>query len=441
MRRIRQLSILILILTSLFLLVACKPKTYTVTLIYQNQTKELSFKEGEIFKGEEIKIDGYVFIGWLDAENKRVTNYQVNQNITFVGKYIKEGTTYKINYELNGGELPDEYPVEYTIGDEITLPNPYGFGDMTFLGWYVNDEMISSITKTTYGNLNLVAKWDDKNVYYELNYELDGGTLEEGYKTRYVEGSIYVLPIPTKDGYLFKGWYTDSEYQNRIKKITKEDKQSYTLYARFEERIRENMYISFLGDSITTYAGYIPDGFATYYPTPGCDVDSVEKTWWHQVVAKTGYKLLVNNSYSGTQVSGGTNFGNSYDRLKYLSKDGIDPDIIVIHMGTNDFTHGVNVTKFKSAYGAMIDKIKEEYDDVEIYIINLPYNKYAQSFVSPREKYNVALKELSEEKNVELIDITEGINKNNVHLYMFAGAHPNYAGMTYMADIIWKRIL
>ena len=89
----------------------------------------------------------------------------------------------------------------------------------------------------------------------------------------------------------------------------------------------------------------------------------------------------------------------------------------------------------------MIDKIKEEYDDVEIYIINLPYNKYATSFVSPREKYNVALQELSEEKNVELIDITAGINKNNVHLYMFAGAHPNYAGMTYMADIIWKKII
>ncbi len=441
MRRIKQLSISLLIIVCLFLLVSCKPKTYEVSLVYQNNIEKIKVEEGSIFNYGEIPVEGYVFVGWYDVLGNKVADYQVNSNVTFTGKYIKEGTVYNISYELNGGSLPDEYPTEYVVGSQISLVNPYGFGDMTFLGWYNQDELITNISSTTFGNLTLVARWDDRNVYYELNYHLDGGVLEEGYSTKYVEGTIYQLPLPTKDGYLFKGWYTDSEYQNRIKKITKEDKQSYDLYAKFEERVRENMYISFLGDSITTFQGYIPDGFATYYPTAGCDVDSVEKTWWYQVVQKTGYKLLVNNSYSGTQVSGGTNYGNSYDRLKYLSKDGIDPDIVIIHMGTNDFTHGVNVTKFKSSYSAMIDKIREEYDDVEIYIINLPYNKYATSFISPREKYNVALQEISEEKNVELIDITEGINKYNVHEYMFAGAHPSYKGMTYMANIIWKKVL
>lgn len=441
MRRIKQLSITLLMLTSLFVLVACKPKTYTVTLICQDKIEEVEVLEGEMFNQAGISLEGYVFVGWFDTQGNKVTEHQVNSNVTFRGKYIKEGTIYQITYELNGGALPDEYPTEYEVGTSVALANPYGFGDMTFLGWYIGDVLVTELASDSYGDITLVAKWDDKNVYYDLTYHLDGGVLEEGYALRYVEGTIYQLPIPTKDGYLFKGWYTDKDYQNRIKKITKEDAQSFDLYAKFEERIRENMYISFLGDSITTYLGYIPDGFATYYPTAGCDVDSVEKTWWYQVVEKSGYNLLVNNSFSGTQVSGGTNYGNSYDRLKYLSKDGIDPDIIVIHMGTNDLTHGVNVTKFKSSYCAMIDKIKEEYDDVEIFIINLPYNKYATSFISPREKYNAALQEISEEKGVELIDITEGIDRYNVHEYMFAGAHPSYKGMTYMADIIWKRIL
>lgn len=442
MKKINILGIVFLMLLLIFSVSACKkePIKHKVNLIVRTDFLSLEVEDGSTFIHPGVEVDGYVFVGWYDANNNKIDSIVVDKNITLTGKYIKAGTKYNISYILNGGEMPEEYPTEYVVGTKTQLVNPNGFGKMQFIGWYVNEEEVTDISEQTFGNIELVAKWIDENVYHTLEYHLDGGRIDESYKERYIEGSSYKLPIPKKDGHLFKGWYTDALYQNRIKTITKEDTSDYKLYAKFVENTKENIYISFLGDSITTYAGYIPEGFATYYPTGGCDVDSVEKTWWYQLVEKTGYNLLMNNSYSGSFVSSGANLGNSYDRLKYLEKDGIDPDIIVINMGTNDLTHGVGVEKFKSAYQSMINKIKEEYDDVEIYVCNLPYNKYGINFVKTREKYNVALEELCLENNLELIDLTEAITLNNVHLMMFAGAHPSYEGMCVIAEEAWKKM-
>lgn len=444
------LNLCLIMIFTIFVLCSCnKPDdsgnsqvaVYELTLEYLHNV-EIEKVEVENEFTLPIKEEaGYVFIGWFDKDGIEYESIIVKENKSFKALYIKEGTTYSITYDPGKGSMPDEYISEYIIGEETNLPRPNSFGNMEFLGWYLNDELVESISSKTYGDLELVAKWNDYNTYYNIEYNLDGGEFTEEVITTYIDGTNYTLPIPKKEGYLFKGWYLEETFETRIKKITKETNKDYLLFAKFVERTRENIYISFLGDSITTYEGYIPSGFPTYYPTQGCDVDSVEKTWWHQVVTKSQSNLLVNNSCSGSLVTSGSNYANSMDRIKLLEKDGIDPDIVVIFMGTNDFTRSVNVTKFKTAYSQMIDKIKEEYDDVEIFIINLPYNKYGPSFVSIREKYNVALEEISIEKNVELIDLTEVITKANVDSMMFAGAHPSYLGMCTIANLVWKRIL
>lgn len=59
-----------------------------------------------------------------------------------------------------------------------------------------------------------------------------------------------------------------------------------------------NVFI--LGDSYSTFAGHIPEGYAPYYPHEDIDVDCVEKTWWHRMLSETTSELLLNNSWSGT---------------------------------------------------------------------------------------------------------------------------------------------
>ena len=63
--------------------------------------------------------------------------------------------------------------------------------------------------------------------------------------------------------------------------------------------------VMIFGDSYSTFAGYIPEGYAVYYSgkreTPP-DVSDVTKTWWHQVISETGSTLVQNNSWSGSTI-------------------------------------------------------------------------------------------------------------------------------------------
>lgn len=63
-----------------------------------------------------------------------------------------------------------------------------------------------------------------------------------------------------------------------------------------------NVFI--LGDSYSTFEGFIPEGYDAYYfPTGGdTDVRDVKQTWWHQLLEETSSNLLLNSSYSGTTI-------------------------------------------------------------------------------------------------------------------------------------------
>ena len=60
-----------------------------------------------------------------------------------------------------------------------------------------------------------------------------------------------------------------------------------------------------LGDSYSTFEGYIPSGYAAYYISAGretTDVTRVEETWWYTLMQEEGYELVRNDSWSGSTV-------------------------------------------------------------------------------------------------------------------------------------------
>lgn len=61
--------------------------------------------------------------------------------------------------------------------------------------------------------------------------------------------------------------------------------------------------VMIFGDSYSTFAGYIPEGYAVYYSGADCDntdVRRVEETWWHRVCSDLQLNLVRNDSWSGS---------------------------------------------------------------------------------------------------------------------------------------------
>lgn len=116
----------------------------------------------------------------------------------------------------------------------------------------------------------------------------------------------------------------------------------------------ENVVI--LGDSYSTFDGYIPKGNASWYftyPSGDCDVISVSQTWWTLFSEATGSHILLNESWSGSTIC---NTGyNASDcstwsfiaRMENLFSQNVQPDLILIFGGTNDSWAGVPLGDFK----------------------------------------------------------------------------------------------
>lgn len=104
--------------------------------------------------------------------------------------------------------------------------------------------------------------------------------------------------------------------------------------------------VAILGDSYSTFAGWVPEGHHIYYPTEGIpDVRSVRDTWWRLLLEETGMRLLMNDSFSGATVSTSVRpehtaadaFVSRMKRsLSHAGVGGERPDVILLFGGTND---------------------------------------------------------------------------------------------------------
>lgn len=146
--------------------------------------------------------------------------------------------------------------------------------------------------------------------------------------------------------------------------------------------------ISILGDSYSTYENYLqPDTNAVWYfkkSNPNNDVTCVSQTWWYKYIKENGYKLCVNNSFSGATICNtGYNKKDFSDRSFITRMKNLGcPDVIFIFGGTNDSWAGAPIGEYKysdwskedlysfrPAMAYMLEHMKYRYPNVEIYFI------------------------------------------------------------------------
>lgn len=184
--------------------------------------------------------------------------------------------------------------------------------------------------------------------------------------------------------------------------------------------------VSILGDSYSTYKGYIPENYAPFYPDANNDVKDVEQMWWSLYIDAKGYQLEKNDSWGGTTICG-TGYGRmDSSRSAFTSRvDQLgDPDIIFIFGGTNDAWAGSPIgeyqysdwTKedcksFRPALACLLDMLMKRYPDAEIYsILNSEL----------REEINESSREICKHYGIQLIELHD-IEKQN--------GHPSVKGM------------
>ncbi|MDO4963115.1 MAG: InlB B-repeat-containing protein [bacterium] len=168
---------------------------------------------------------GYTFTGWstttdgdVEYEDKAtVNNLTSGAEITLYA--VWKANTYKIVFNANGGEgtaMDDIANVAY--GEEITLPtSTYTKTGNDFYGWslvstdseatYEDGEKVSNLTSEDGKTVTLYAIYGLHQ--YTITFDSDGGSEQSEIKKSY--GLEITLPIPTKEGYTFEGWYNDSE--------------------------------------------------------------------------------------------------------------------------------------------------------------------------------------------------------------------------------------
>jgi len=194
--------------------------------------------------------------------------------------------------------------------------------------------------------------------------------------------------------------------------------------------------VSILGDSYSTYENFVTPATNElwYYaqnPDAKTDVESVRQTWWHQVIRENGWRLCVNNSYSGATISYTGYDGNDYSARSFNTRmDNLgQPDVIFVFGATNDSWAGSPVGdykyediiwgdlyQFRPALARMLQWMTDRYVNTEIYFI---LND------DLRDEIDESVKTICAHFGVPVIELT-GIHK--------LSGHPSVKGMRQIAD-------
>lgn len=273
------------------------------------------------------------------------------------------------------------------------------------------------------------------------------------------------LSFDIKVGIITKAVIGVGEIQNST--LKKMNKRLNTLENILEENEFKNKNISILGDSISTFKGYIPNGNAVFFTGANGGITDVSMTWWYKLITNLEGNLCINNSWSGSRVTTtqGSSSAGCMARCENLHNENTNPDIIIIYMGINDFNNHVPIgtyngttsissitdtNKFREAYAVMINKVLTKYTNAKVYVCTLPYcdrstdeNDFPELNANsvPLTQYNDAIRELAHAFGLDIIEMSKcGITFQNRKTFLFDELHPNVEGMKKLCDKAEKTI-
>jgi len=199
-----------------------------------------------------------------------------------------------VTYDINGGVggIPPAQAVQ--LGDGITLANGNGLtkSSFVFAGWNTD----ASGTGTNYnagslftpeGDITLYAKWAS---VYTVTFDAGDGDVTPASGTTGAEGTLASLPTPTRNGYIFGGWFTAETGGDEVTTNTVFSANA-VIYAKWEWTPTVTFNAS--GGSVTPASGTTgADGTLASLPTPTRNSD-IFGGWF---TAETGGEEVTTNT-------------------------------------------------------------------------------------------------------------------------------------------------
>lgn len=208
-----------------------------------------------------VVTETYVPIANYTPKQFRITKELSQDSYQNVIVFVYTADKYVLSYDTNGGTMTDASKVEYTVNDSIVIAGAPERNGYIFAGWQLAEKTgnweagtynpAQRITEGKYGNVTLVAQWNEKTAV--INYQVVGpkgcGSVSPASETvNMVTGTANgSTATASNDTYKFVGWYSDKDCNNRVssdaefvpKKSGTLWPASTTYYAKFEWNVAD----------------------------------------------------------------------------------------------------------------------------------------------------------------------------------------------------------
>lgn len=374
---------------------------------------------------EDVVVEEGQFVGaWYTADCSR---YTYNNDLTYLTAYPsgwigrtnlleaipkEEWTRYSAGYlniglyKRGSGSDFEWGKIDETASSNTSPTNMYvPMGQEKLIGKSIY-KLRLNVSTIGYLTINLVNKAGTTQASIAKSWKLyirqlgvqtirlpEDIVLEEGQGIGfYAEGDTCIFKFGGSDfgtAYTLHGFYNYNEFNLSTMSTSANSRLNVGFIERGSKLSPlEDRTISIQGDSITTFAGTITDGNAAYYSVNHKYVNTIDATWWGLLVNECRMRLIRNDAWSGSRISGaGASAMNNTARcaaLKNVDSE-VDtyqfgaPEIIVIMAGTNDVSGNValgeigstDVTNYIGAFTMMLRNIKTQCRNSKIVVFQL----------------------------------------------------------------------
>ena len=325
-----------------------------------------TIKDGEAYGILPVPVrEGYIFLGWYtdaSAGTKVSDKTVAGTNVTVYAHW--QILTYTVKYDANAGDdtvtnMPDSQIKEHfeTLKLNIT-GRTLRRDNYNFNYWNTKpDGSGTAYTGTNYyyadnADVTLYAQWEGqtKSIYFDAN----GGTVSPGHKNvKY--GEVYgELPVPTRTGYRFLYW--KSESGNLVNSTTiMNSSGTVKIYAQWEEM---TYFVSYNSNSGTDYVSNMPSSQTKYY--------SKALTLKMTTPSRYGYTFSGWNSKAdgtGTTYTNSSTYQTNKDLTIYAQWQPIESMVTFDSNGGSEVDEKLKV-KYGQPYGNLPETQKEGKDFV-----------------------------------------------------------------------------